>query len=225
MCRRTVVPSSSTPQREGHVGDRVFKRHLGPQPCHTPSARVALNSPGSSSSSSSRGKKTGSAGGAHGVAAFSMQSCALPGWPNPAVLASAWLQLASTRRTVWSLICRLSCHIGHRAGVHHLPHGPRMEILLRLDTASSICANVAFGCRSPPLPELPRRTLGRSLPAWQDLLDLVLIHALDSVHQIAGAERHSTGSRKLSRLPRPEIVFPRCAFVCYRGAGLIQGGP
>src|SRR5438445_9936891 len=127
-----MVSSNSTPQKKATSATACSNGSLVPSRA-TPSASVALNSPGSSSSSSSRGKKTGSARGAYRVATLQVQVCTLPRRPNPASLTPACLQLTTTRRAAWPLIRRLSSHIGDRAGVDYLTQRSRLQLLHRLE--------------------------------------------------------------------------------------------
>src|SRR5262249_23192483 len=99
----------------------------------TPWASVALNSPASSPSSSSRGKKTGSARGAHRVTAVEVQYRALSRWANPAALAAAWLQLPTTRRPARPVSLRLSCHVSRGAALHNVAERLRLQLLHRFE--------------------------------------------------------------------------------------------
>jgi len=99
----------------------------------TPSAKVALSSSGNSSSSSSRGEKTGSTRGTHGVAAVQFEWSSLSGWSDRAPLAAARLQTTIAHRTQRSLYRRLGGYIGHRAGQDDLLQCSRLQALHRLE--------------------------------------------------------------------------------------------
>ena len=180
----------------------------------TPSASVALSSPASRPSSSSRGKKTGATRGADRVAAVQVQRRALARWPNPASLPPARLQLATTRRAARSLTSRVSCQIGRRAGLHHFAQGLRLQLLHRFKDRRLDLRQGGFRVASPPLRQFPRDSLARGLPPRQDLLDLVLARSIPSATVSAGRSVTLPDYAKLRRAPIAGSTFavqPRLA--------------
>src|SRR5436190_7993712 len=154
----------------------------------TPSASVALSSPASSPSSSSRGKKTGSARGAHGVRPHQVQCCALPSRSHLPSLATAWLQLATTRWAACPFVAGLSCNIRCAAGVYDLAQHPRLQLLHRLEHGVLNLGQGGFRMRLAPLRDFLSYRLARRQPPRQDLLDLVLAHPpLRPPYRLAGA--------------------------------------
>src|SRR5216684_3262840 len=161
-----VVSSTSTPQKKTSSAAACSKGILVPSRA-TPSASVALNSPGSNSSSSSRGKKTGSTLGAHGVAAVYFKRRSLAGWSNRSPRAAAWLQPTTTRRTRRSLGNRLRRHIGHCAGQNDLLQRSRLQALHRLEHRVLDLRQVGARMSLAPRNKLPCHRLARRLPARQ----------------------------------------------------------
>src|SRR5260370_13413999 len=167
----------------------------------TPSASVALSSPASRPSSSSRGKKTGSARGADRVAAVQVQRRALARWPNPASLPPTRLQLTTTRRAPRSLSSRVCCEIGRRAGLHDFAQGLRLQLLHRFKDRRLDLRQCGFRVGSPPLRHLPRHSLACDLPPTHDLFDLVLTHLLTPAALSACRSVTLPDYAKLSRAP------------------------
>jgi hypothetical protein len=158
---------------------------------------VALNSPGSNSSSSSRGKKTGSALGAHGVAAIYFQRRSLAGWSNRPPLAPARLQTTATRRARRSLRKRLCCHIGHRAGQHDLLERLRLQALHRLEHRVLDLPQAGSRMRFTPGDELTSNSVAQHPPARQHAIQFLLIHIpLPPALSLGRPETHFTGLRK-----------------------------
>ena len=78
----------------------------------------------------------------------------------------------------------------------YLTQRPRLQLLHRLEHCVLNLSQRGFRMHSPPLRQLARHSLACDLPPRQDLLDLVLAHAIPPAAIYGRPERHFTGLRK-----------------------------
>jgi len=193
--------------------------------CTRSSCSRGLSGPGSSSSSSSRGEKTGSALGTHGVAAIYFQRRSLSGGSDRPPLAATWLQPTTARRACRPLANRLCRYIGHRAGQDDLLERSRLQALHPLEHRVLDLRQAGSRMRLTPGYELTSNSVAQRPPAWQHAIQFLLIHRLLPPALSASRKLTLPDYAKLSRPPPPTRTTSRRDLFWYtrRGRGYSKG--